>query len=243
MSFERLRVRAALRKGGDQALADLLPEVMPSQELAMVPDDRVLATMARCVFNSGFNWRVVDQKWHGFEAAFLGFDIDRLLAQEGVLLDQLISDKRIVRHGTKIRSVFENARFIQSVASDHGSFAHFLANWPKGDQVGLMLVLKKQGARLGGNTGQYFLRFIGYDGFITSRDVIAALQADGLDIADSPTSQRDMRAIQVRFNDWHTETGLPYVHLSRITAMSVGVAPDADADLAEAIKSGDIPQI
>jgi hypothetical protein len=35
--------------------------------------------------------------------------------------------------------------------------------------VGLLQVLARQGARLGGNTGQYFLRFLGRDGFMLSR--------------------------------------------------------------------------
>ena len=39
----------------------------------------------------------------------------------------------------------------------------FLAAWPTDDQVGLMEVLAKRGTRLGGFSGQYFLRFLGWD--------------------------------------------------------------------------------
>ena len=80
----------------------------------------------------------------------------------------------------------------------------------------------RQGARLGGNTGQYFLRFLGRDGFMLSRDVVLCLRDAGLDVAETPTSKRDLAKIQAQFNAWAAETKLPYTHLSRICAMSIG---------------------
>ena len=81
--------------------------------------------------------------------------------------------------------------------------------------------------RLGGRTGQYFLRFIGKDSFITSTDVVACLRDAGLDISQTPTSKRDLAKIQAQFNVWAKETGLPLTHLSRICAMSIGQNYDA----------------
>ena len=88
--------------------------------------------------------------------------------------------------------------------------------------MGLLDLLAKRGVRLGGRTGQYFLRFIGKDGFVTSADVVACLRDAGLDISENPTSKRDLAKIQAQFNAWALETGLPLTHLSRICAMSVG---------------------
>ena len=78
----------------------------------------------------------------------------------------------------------ENAAFVQEIAREHGSFGKFLAKWPSSDEIGLLNLLNKRGSRLGGNTGQMFLRFIGWDGFVTSQDVVACLRDAGLDIAD-----------------------------------------------------------
>jgi len=44
----------------------------------------------------------------------------------------------------------------------------------------------------------------------------------GLDIAETVISKRDLAKVQAQFNAWAEETGLPYVQLSRICAMSVG---------------------
>ena len=50
----------------------------------------------------------------------------------------------------------------------------------------------------------------------------ACLRSAGLDIAEAPTSKRDLKLVQEQFNAWAKETGLPYRHLSLICAMSIG---------------------
>jgi 3-methyladenine DNA glycosylase Tag len=226
-SFKTIRTRAAKRKGGESALTALLPKLAGPKPLARVTDDRVLAEMAKRVFSAGFVWSVIEQKWPGFEAAFLKFDPKRLLHQPDEFWERLAGDTRIVRNPQKIMSVRENARFVADIAREHGSFGRFLAGWPADDQVGLLELLAKRGSRLGGKTGQYLLRFIGWDAFIVSSDVAACLRDAGLDIAETPASKRDMKKIQDQFNAWASETGLPRTHLSRICAMSVGENYDA----------------
>ena len=71
-------------------------------------------------------------------------------------------------------------------------------------------------------TGQRFLRNMGKDCFILTGDVIACLQNLGLDIKDNPASQRELKLIQETFNQWHKESNLPYAHMSRICACSIG---------------------
>lgn len=222
IDFSAIRARAAARKGGEQSLASLLPRVTTPDVLVTVPDDRVLSEMTRRIFCAGFNWTVIDKKWPGFEAAFLNFDPARLLFQSPEFWDALTTDARIVRHGGKIMSVAANARFVADIATEHGSFGRFLAAWPVADQIGLLDLLAKRGSRLGGATGQYFLRFIGKDGFVLSRDVVLCLRDAGLDIAQPPTSKGDLRRVQQQFNTWAEESGLPYTHISRICAMSIG---------------------
>jgi len=226
--FKTIRARAAKRKGGDAALAELLPKLAGPKALVKLKDDRALAEMAKRVFSAGFVWSVIEKKWPGFEAAFLTFDPKRLQHQPDEFWEGLVADKRIVRNPQKITAVRENAQFIADVAREHGSFGRFLAEWPAGDQIGLLDLLAKRGARLGGRTGQYFLRFVGWDAFITSTDMVACLRDAGLDISEVPTSKKDLKKIQDQFNAWAEETGLPRTHLSRICAMSVGENYDAE---------------
>jgi 3-methyladenine DNA glycosylase Tag len=220
--FKKIRERAARRKGDDAVLVKLLGTRPDNRKVAKFPDDRILSAMAERIFCAGFVWRVIENKWPGFEEAFLGFEPKALLFQPEDFWGDLTSDTRIVRNGQKIMSVRDNAVFVEKTAKEHGSFGKFLASWPADDQIGLTAWLGKHGSRLGGATGQYFLRWVGWDTFMFSRDMVAALRDAGLDIAETPGSKKDQQKIQNQINAWAQETGLPRAHISRILAMSIG---------------------
>ncbi len=227
--FADIYARAADRKGGEATLERLLHGPKPDAELAALADDRVLAEMTRRIFSAGFVWSVINDKWEGFEEAFLGFQPKALLLQPDEFWHDLTRDTRIVRNGQKIMAVRDNARFVSDIAAEHGSFGSFLADWPEDDQIGLLDVLAKRGKRLGGNTGQYLIRFLGKDSFIVSKDLAACLRDAGLDIAETPTSKRDRTKIQDRINAWAEESGRSRTEISRICSMSIGENYDAAA--------------
>ncbi len=220
--FSSIMRIAEKRKGGAAKLKSILPKVPPRQYIAKQSDDRFLSMMTRCINEAGFNWSVIAKKWPEFEAAYFGFNIKKLSFLSDEQWEAYIKDTRIVRNWPKIKATKDNLLFIMDVAREHGGFGQFLAGWPQDDQVGLMLYLKKHGSRLGGNTGQRFLRNMGWDAFNLSDDVVIALQNAGADIQDNPTSKKDLGIIQRAFNQWHKECGLSYTHLSKIAAYSAG---------------------
>ncbi len=226
--FKTIRARAAKRKGGAEALTRLMPPKPDPKALLKLRDDRVLAEMTRRVFSAGFAWSVIESKWPGFEEAFLGFEPARLVSEPDEFWHRLTMNARIVRNGAKIAAVRENARFVLDVANEHGSFGKFLSTWPSSNEVGLLELLSKRGSHLGGNSGQMLLRFLGYDAFVATKDVAACLRNAALDIAETPTSKRDLLKVQEQFNAWAKETGLPYRHLSLICAMSIGENYEGD---------------
>lgn len=196
------------------------PAPLSAKKLTQIPDDRWLSTATKCIFYSGFNWRVVDAKWDGFEEAFEAFDLGRWIFSNDDDLGRLVSDKRIIRNGMKIKTVPENARFFGEIANEHGSVGAWIGHWPLTDQIGLMGELHKRGSRLGAMTGQYFLRFMGKDCFILSRDVTAALINAGI-VDKQPTSKKALQIVQATFNEWMDETGLGLTALSRTLAYSI----------------------
>lgn len=219
--FEDIYAHACQRKGGESELKALLPKVRTALALHRVKDDRFLAEMTRCVFQAGFVWRVVNNKWDDFEDVFFGFPPEKIVLLSPEQLEKFGKNKRIIRNMQKIVGVQHNARFILDVAKEYGSFGKFIADWPGEELIDLFAYLKKHGSRLGGMTGQRVLRNMGKDTFVITGDVVRALQRTGLDIKDAPTSKREMALIQGQFNQWHTETDLAYSHLSRICAYSV----------------------
>ncbi len=220
--FDSIYATASKRKGGDKQLQKLLPKVLPDNAVKTIPDDRFLAEMSRCVFQAGFVWRVVNQKWPDFEKVFFGFVPDKLVLLSPEQLERIGQNPAIIRNMQKIISVQKNAQFVLDQRKEYGSFGKLVAGWPTGDHIGLYKMLKQKGCRLGGATGPRMLRNLQVDGFILTHDVVSCLQQAGLDINDKPTSQSDLKKVQQAFNSWHQQSGLPYSHLSRICACAVG---------------------
>lgn len=222
IKFRETFERAVSRKGGEQTLEDLLMTPRRSRDIAQIPEDRFLATMTKCINQAGFSWKVIEQKWPEFEEAFFGFKVDTLSLLSDEQWEAYTNDRRVVRSWQKIKALKENVAWVYEERAVHQGIAALIADWPDEDYVGLLAYIKKQGARLGGNSGQRFLRYMGKDSFVLSKDVVTALQGAGLDIKPEPSSQREMKLIQHAFNQWQAETGRPFVQLSQILAFSVG---------------------
>ncbi|WP_241504101.1 DNA-3-methyladenine glycosylase I [Pelagibaculum spongiae] len=180
-----------------------------------------MAEFTRKVFQSGFVWRVVDNKWHNFETAFFGFDIEKILLMPDEMLEKKATDPSIIRHLKKVFSIRDNASMIEKAQEKSSSFGEFVANWPESDITGLWLYLKKHGARLGGNTGPYALRALGKDTFLLTRDVEAFLRDRDI-IQGSATSQKSLKSTQLFFNNLARESSRSLTELSQIVAFSYG---------------------
>ena len=218
-SFETIH-RAALKKHGPVALQERLPKPKSTRSLTATTDDRYLSAMAKCIFQAGFVWKVVENMWPGFEEVFIGFSPEELSALAPKQVDVIKQDARIIRNSQKIKAVLDNARFVSRVSAEHDGFGSFLATWPENDLAGLWAKLSKEGSRLGGITATRFLRNVGKDTFVLSPDVIKALITAGV-IDKAPTGKAALTACHQAFNRWHEESGRPYCELSVIAACSV----------------------
>ena len=219
--FARIYQRACERKGGKAALEALLGDSANSEDIAAIPDNLLLGELTKKVFQSGFVWRVVRQKWPGFCEVFFDFNIEKMLLMSDEMLEAKARDERIIRNAGKVFTIRHNALMIDDIARKHGSFGRFLADWPSSDIIGLWAYLKQHGARLGGNTGPYALRAIGKDTFILSTDVEAYLRATNV-FDGGITSKRSLGQIQQQFNLWQQQSGRSLAHISQIIALSVG---------------------
>lgn len=224
MALENVDVvyqRAADRKGGDSALKKLLGEPNNDQMLTKVPDDRFLSAFTKKIFQSGFVWRVVENKWPGFEQTFFNFDIEKILMMPEEMMERKAQDPKIIRNFNKVKTVKANAQMIFDVQHNGSSFAAFIANWPSDNIIGLWEYLKKHGQRLGGNTGPYALRALGKDTFILSRDVEAYFRAHDV-ISGGIQTKSSLAAIQDSFNHWQQHCDLSLSQLSRLVAFATG---------------------
>jgi len=219
--FSAIYQRACERKGGPQALSAIIDKPLSNAILSTVGDDRFLAEFSKKVFQSGFVWRVVRNKWPDFERVFFDFTIEKILLIPDEMLEQKATDPSIIRNYTKVKTIRDNAIMIDAVAREHGSFAKFIADWPSEDIIGLWGYLKKHGARLGGNTGPYGLRAMGKDTFLLTNDVVGYFSKRNI-ISGSAQSKRSLTAIQQSFNELQQQSGRSLQELSMLISKSVG---------------------
>lgn len=218
--YEWIYQHALEQKGGEDILESLLPQPHSADELTAIGDDRYLSDMSRRIFRAGLKHTMVDAKWPAFEEVFFGFEPEKLVLMSDEALENTLQDKRIIRHWGKVKSIRHNALMILELSEKHGGFGRFLADWPVTDIVALWKLLAKQGKQLGGNSAPYFLRMVAKDTFVLTKDVVAALIAQGI-IDKKPTSKADLAAVQQAFNQWQEESGRPMSQISRMLAFCV----------------------
>ncbi len=219
--FAQILARAAERKGSEDYVLELAGNSLATELLAEIPDDRWLAAFTKQIFQSGFVWRVVENKWPSFEEVFFQFDIEKMLMMPDEMWEAKCKDERIIRNSKKVMTIKNNAQMIYEIAAEHGSFGKWIASWPQDKITELWAFLKKHGDRLGGNTGPYALRRMGVNTFIISQDNEAYFRGYKL-IEGGISSKKNHKIIQQCFNQWHQETQLDYTSLSRILSYSVG---------------------
>ena len=218
--FQWMLAYGIKRFGSLDALEARLPIPATAAQLTAVSDDRYLSLMALRVFRAGLRHSVVDAKWPNFEEVFWGFDPEKVVLMSAEHIERLMQDTRIIRHLGKLKSVPRNAQMLLDISKEYGSFGAFLAQWPEHDIVGLWRYLAKQGYQLGGLSAPRFLRMAGKDTFVLSTDVVAALVSQDI-VTKTPTSQRDLSAVQEAFNIWQAQSGRPLCQLSMLLALTV----------------------
>ena len=222
--FDTIFHRAANRHGGEEALRVKVTNryVGSNVDIDSSPksDDRWLSEFSKRIFQAGFNWSVVENKWDGFEAAFWNFNLAKCAEIDMFDMERLTADKAIVRNPVKIKTVAPNARMIMEMSEQAGSADKFIRGWASEDYIGLLAYLQKHGSHLGANTASYALRFSGVPSFILSNDVTAALIHAG--IIDKPaTSKTAKKAVQAAFNEWCEQSGEDLTYVSRVLAHSI----------------------
>ena len=219
--FPAIYQRASERKGSNKALDALLPQSANKKQLIALPDSDYLSAMVKKIFQSGFVWRVVENKWPGFEEVLWGLEPGKLMLASDEQIEKMAKDTRIIRNHIKVKAARENAYFVHTESKKHQGFGQFIADWPADEITQLWLYLKKHGCRLGGNTGPYFLRAVGKDTFLLTRDVVAYLVGQGI-VDKQPSSQRDLKAVQNAFNQWQQQSGRTMAEISRVISCSIG---------------------
>ena len=126
-------------------------------------DEAVLfERLALEINQAGLSWATILRKRDSFRAAFAGFAIDRVATFGPDDVARLMNDPGIIRNRLKIAAVVDNAKRIQELRRDYGSFAAWLdAHHPLSREEWVKL-FRKTFRFTGGEIVNEFLMSLGY---------------------------------------------------------------------------------
>ena len=128
----------------------------------LTEDAALLERLAQEINQAGLSWTLILKRKDNFHMAFEGFEVDKVAAYREQEVARRLNDAGIIRNRLKVNAVIENARRIQGLRVEFGSFkgwldAHHplsLEDWTK--------LFKKTFVFTGGEIVKEFLVSSGY---------------------------------------------------------------------------------
>lgn len=124
-------------------------------------DNELFCRLVLEINQAGLSWEIILKKEQGFRMAYDNFDIDTVAAYTELDRERLLADAGIIRNKLKVNAAIENAKTIQQLQKEHGSFNKWLElNHPKTKEEWVKL-FKKTFKFTGGEIVNEFLMSIG----------------------------------------------------------------------------------
>lgn len=77
-------------------------------------------------FQAGLSWECVLNKREAFRKAYDNFDLDKVCNYDNQKIDELLSNKKIIRNKLKIKASINNAKIFKKIQKECGSFHNYL---------------------------------------------------------------------------------------------------------------------
>jgi DNA-3-methyladenine glycosylase I len=129
---------------------------------AIHDDNELFGRLIMEINQAGLSWETILKKETSFRKAYHNFNVKKVAAYTEKDRERLMNDPGIIRNGLKINAAIENARTIQALQKEHGSFEKWLElHHPKTKDEWVKL-FKKTFKFTGGEIVNEFLMSIGY---------------------------------------------------------------------------------
>jgi DNA-3-methyladenine glycosylase I len=125
-------------------------------------DNALFERLVLEINQAGLSWELILKRKPQFERAYDNFDIDTVAAYGEEDRLRLLNDAGVIRNRLKVNAAIENAKRIQALRAEHGSFAGWLAYHHPRSKEEWTKLFKKTFVFTGGEIVNEFLMSIGY---------------------------------------------------------------------------------
>jgi len=128
----------------------------------LTEDDALFERLVLEINQAGLSWITILKKAENFKRAYDRFDVDRVAGYGQPDRARLLTDAGIIRNRLKVDAAIENARRIQGLRAEFGSFAGWLDSHYPLDREDWTRLFKKTFVFTGGEIVNEFLMSAGY---------------------------------------------------------------------------------
>lgn len=103
--------------------------------MPLTDDRKLFETLTLEGAQAGLSWDTVLRKRENYRAAFMHFDMQKIVRFTPAQIEALALNEGIIRHRGKIESVVNNARLTLELIESHGSFARYIWQFVDGAPI------------------------------------------------------------------------------------------------------------
>lgn len=125
-------------------------------------DNELFGRLIMEINQAGLSWETILKKEESFRAAYSNFNIAAIAAYTEADRERLLNDAGIIRNRLKVNAAIENAKTIQELQKEFGSFEKWLEHHHPKTKEEWVKLFKKTFRFTGGEIVGEFLMSIGY---------------------------------------------------------------------------------
>ncbi|MFW9825686.1 MAG: DNA-3-methyladenine glycosylase I [Candidatus Thorarchaeota archaeon] len=119
--------------------------------------------LSKAVFNAGFSYEVVRNKWKGIKEAFHEFNPEVIANWTVDEISEALESPKIIRNSKKVTAIVSNAKVFLDIVSKYGSFENYLKSFGDKCYEDRQKIIAKQFKWLGPTGAHFFLWSVGED--------------------------------------------------------------------------------
>jgi DNA-3-methyladenine glycosylase I len=125
-------------------------------------DNELFARLVLEINQAGLSWTTILNKKDNFFKAFDDFDIAKVARYSDKKVEKLLQDAGIIRNRLKVEAAIHNAKVIQGLQKEHGSFLNWLKHHHPKTKDEWVKIFKKEFRFTGGEIVNEFLVSTGF---------------------------------------------------------------------------------
>lgn len=124
-------------------------------------DNEYFEILSLMVFQAGFNWGLVREKWDDLKKVFKGFRIEDVARFTEKQQEAVLKNPRTIKNRRKVRAIVTNAKTFRGIIKEFGPFEKYLKTLRNLSDEEKIREIKNRFSEIGDYHAEFFLHSVG----------------------------------------------------------------------------------